>query len=143
MKQHRIPYPFYRGERDLYDAATDTNVRCKTWECGPEYENSGSDGGGVDAYAHGIGLMVLTEISRHKPATYPERVFFTRHFFDPEGKRFGKGGLRVATSKKFERLCGGYKCHSDSGTYDTGEKTVMLHAAPTENKPQGEAKLND
>lgn len=38
--------------------------------------------------AHGMGQMLLT---------------------DPEGREFGKGGLRVATAAQFERLRSGYR----------------------------------
>ncbi len=60
--------------------------------------------------ADAMGARLLTVISTHKPgARYPERVFYTQQWRDPDGKQFGKGGLRIATRPQFARMLRGYR----------------------------------
>lgn len=61
-----------------------------------------------EAEAEGIGAMLLTVIDVHKPGRFPARVFFTRQWRDPDGKVFGKGGLRITTVPAFLRRTKGY-----------------------------------
>lgn len=56
-----------------------------------------------------MGLMVLSEVSRHKPGKYLERVFYVRSWVTPEGHPFGKAKLRITTAANFARLCKGYR----------------------------------
>lgn len=46
-----------------------------------------------------------------RPGQYPTRVFYEREWVDPDGKRFGKKRLRIATSASFTRMLGGYRHH--------------------------------
>ena len=55
------------------------------------------------------GEMLLSVVSTHKPGKFPERIFYTRQWKDPEGKVFGKGALRVTTIGTFRRLLRGYR----------------------------------
>lgn len=82
-----------------------------SWRPGVRYQMrnvSGESEGYSEAIADGIGAQILTEVSRHKPERFPERVFYTRQWIAPDGRRFGKGGLHIATAEKFRRLTRGY-----------------------------------
>lgn len=101
-----VRFPFVRAtyeERDEEGVA-----ERETWKPGTRYEPIDNMGNGHDV-ADGVGWMHLTEISRHKPGKYPERVFYTRLFEDPDGKSFGKRNLRMTTAEAFRRLCAGYR----------------------------------
>ncbi len=104
----RVEYPFVR---DTYCADVDIesgrDIMATTWRPGTEFVGSqGPDGELTSgAYqAHGMGTMVLTVVSVHKPGRFPTRVFFTREWVNPDGKTFGKRGCRMVTREKFERL---------------------------------------
>jgi len=105
VSEHIIEYPFVRGTFAKYDGEGVNEI--PTWDPGVRYEIARPDGASY-ALADALGKMVLTEVSRHKPGKFPERVFFTRLFIDPDGKSFGKGGLKIVSSAKFARLCRGY-----------------------------------
>jgi hypothetical protein len=62
-----------------------------------------------DTIAHALGRMILTVVSVHRPGRYPERVFYTRQWEDPDGKVFGRNNLRVTTTGNFGRLIRGYR----------------------------------
>src|SRR3546814_8125533 len=95
-----VVYPFVREEVSLF--GEDGPYESVKWRPGASYENCGPYGD-VDICAHGEGKMVLCVEDVHKPGHFPTRVFFTRHFIDPDGKRFGKGGLKIMTVDAFRR----------------------------------------
>lgn len=99
-----IPYPFVRCKVEVFDGEAPRMI--ESWRPGIEdwMPNAYCEG----KYADGMGSMTLTEVSRHKPGKYPERVFYTRKFTTPDGVLFGKGGLRMTTATRFARLCKGY-----------------------------------
>lgn len=105
----RVRYPFVRcdvtlcGEDGPYDA--------RTWRPGVSIENAGPYGEDTDIVANGEGEMILTVIDVHKPGRFPTRVFYTRQWVDPNGYRFGKGGLRMTTVDAFKRMTAGYRLH--------------------------------
>jgi hypothetical protein len=101
-----VVFPFVRATREIRDEEGTATV--PTWRPGTAYEAIDNQGNGA-SFADGCGWMHLVEISRHKPGKYPERVFYTREFEDPDGKRFGKRGLRMTTAPAFARLCAGYR----------------------------------
>lgn len=104
---HRVePYPFVRETYKVYDE--DGSRDESSWRPGVEMVPSPPYGEDGYAVADGKGAMVLTEVSRHKPGKYPERVFYTREFVDPDGYTFGKGTLRVCSAGKFTRLAARY-----------------------------------
>lgn len=106
MSTISVPYPFVRVTKQVAVENDCAEVEC--WAPGVEIEARQYDDH-VNV-AHGMGRMLLTVISRHRPAPrYPERVFYTRKWADPDGREFGKGGLRIATAVQFERLCAGYR----------------------------------
>lgn len=59
--------------------------------------------------AKALGKMILTVVSMHKPGNYPERVFYTRQWEDPNGFIFGRGSLKIATTSHFRSLLKGYR----------------------------------
>lgn len=81
----------------------------KSWKPGCAYE--ATHNGGSEAYANGMGKMILTVIDVHTPGKYPTRVFYTRQWISPTGKAFGKGGLRICTLEKFRRLADRFMSH--------------------------------
>lgn len=99
------PYPFLRGTTELWDV--DGPCKVKTWIPGHEYKMVSADD--ADAVADGVGRVIYTVVSTHKPAHYPERVFFVRQWEDPDGKRFGKKNLRIMTTPTFRRYAKGYR----------------------------------
>ena len=107
--RHVADYPFIRmtwtapGEDGWEDIAS--------WKPGVDYE---TDRHHRDrAACDGWGQIILTEVATFKPGRYPERIFYTRRWRAPDGKEFGKPELRVATVKKFKRLCDGWRCDED------------------------------
>ena len=76
------------------------------WKPGVEFE---ACAGEHYAVAYGLGEMILTIVSIHKPGRFPERVFYTRQWRDPDGKVFGSKKLRMTTTPTFIRRASGYK----------------------------------
>lgn len=105
MTEIRAPYPFFRVLGTNWKDVMGPEIMC--WRPGTRAEHCAPDD--VESVADGLGLIVLTEVSRHKPGKYPERVFYVRQWIDPEGKQFGKTDLRMTTAQAFARLCKGYR----------------------------------
>lgn len=101
----RVVYPFVRCKATVFDC--DGPAEIDSWKPGVEYVLVYPDDS--EAVAHGLGFMYLTVVSVHKPGRYPTRVFFTRQFERPDGKRFGRNKLHIATAEKFKRLARGYQ----------------------------------
>lgn len=89
-----VPYPYVRDE--------DAGAR---WRPGTREDATGED---VENVADAIGAQELEVVSLHQPGKYQHRVFFKRQWIDPDGRRFGKAGLRVASIRKFRALVAGY-----------------------------------
>jgi hypothetical protein len=105
--EHR--YPFVR---DTYvepyadeDGIASREIPC--WKPGVRHENTPT--GDTEAFADGVGWQIITVVGRFKPGRFPERVFFTRKWRDPDGREFGKGGCRVVTMQVFRSLTSGYR----------------------------------
>lgn len=100
-----VKFPFVRCKVELWDGKEGVQV-VDSWRPGTRgvlvYPDSSED------VADGIGTMSLTEVSRHKPGRYPERVFYVRTFTDPDGRTFGKTKLRMTTAQNYRRLCSGH-----------------------------------
>ena len=115
---HEIRYPFHRGtfiEED-YDGRRES----PTWNVGPLDVR---DQYGQPTYvAHGWGKMLIKVVSRHKPGKYPERIFYTRQWEDPDGKQFGKTCLRITTAQRFKRLISGFGLSVVSESAQGGNK---------------------
>jgi hypothetical protein len=105
-----VPYPFVRDtytEHDMDGEGVFVSNDLPTWR--PGVRNEEDAPGYVTSYADAMGRMVLTVIDVHRPGKYPTRVFFTRHWITPEGKRFGKNKLRITTVEAFNRYQRGYQ----------------------------------
>ena len=102
--EYRVKFPFTKGVYSGYDE--DGPFEEKTWQPGCRGENVPPDD--AELVADGEGEMILTIIDIHKPGKYPERVFYTRMWRDPEGKEFGKGNLNITTSQAFKRRATSY-----------------------------------
>lgn len=102
------PYPFIRT---TYEARPDDidslPVDRPTWRPGVEHDY-------VDEYssrtfADANGEVEYTVIAVFKPGRFPSRVFYTRTWVDPDGKRFGKQKLHITTVQHFKTLIKGYR----------------------------------
>ena len=78
----------------------------KSWRPGVEWEQD--DEYAAHGVAEALGEMLLTVVDIHKPGRFPTRVFYTRQWKDPNGKVFGKAGLRITTLDAFRRRLRGY-----------------------------------
>lgn len=106
-----VVYPFVRDVFDDYEDDWRTgeshSKKVPTWKPGTIAESCGPED--FEDVCHARGAMLLTVVSIHKPGRFPTRVFYTRQWRSPDGKTFGKGGLRMTTSAAFRRLCSGYR----------------------------------
>lgn len=103
-----VRYPFIRDTYDSADFDGDAYkmVTQNVWKPGCGYRPSAPDD--VEPFCHAEGQMELTVIDVHKPGKYPARVFFTRQWIGPDGKRFGKTALRIMTMQAFKRRAAGW-----------------------------------
>lgn len=109
-QEHVISYPFSRDKyMDFGEDFNSTPVEMGTWRPGVVFEQM--DDYEAYALADAMGSIVLTIIATFKPGNYPTRVFYTRHWIDPDGKRFGKGSLRMTTERNFKVMLRGYRHH--------------------------------
>jgi hypothetical protein len=100
-----VVYPFVR---DTYQALDEEGFcDLPTWRPGVRFEAIGPEDSG--SVADAIGSAEFTVVAAFKPGRFPMRVFFTRQFVDPDGRRFGKGRLHIWTLEKFRRLTRGYR----------------------------------
>ena len=106
-------YPFFREKVSLPPDDPEGGYReTETWRPGTYSEVCGHGYDGepcTHTVADGIGTIILTVVSVHRPGTYPTRVFFTRRWRDPDGKEFGKTKLHIAVASKFYALSRGYR----------------------------------
>ena len=107
QKVYVVPYPFLRQKVRLWDG-DGGDYEINGWKPGTEFRAVSPHDPGGERFADAMGEMIITEVSRHKPGRYPERVFFTRRWRNPDGEEFGKGGLQVSVASKFARTISGY-----------------------------------
>lgn len=100
----RVSFPFYRGIHQKADEEGFFDVEVWIPGCRSEYVYPDD----TELVADGIGEMVLKIVDVHKPGKYPERVFYTRRWADPDGKEFGVGKLHITTTTAFKRRAKGY-----------------------------------
>jgi len=100
------PYPFVREKYVRVTPNPDEPER-DTWRPGVRFEPVPPDDG--EAVADAVGNIILTVVGRFKPGRFPERVFYTRQWESPDGAKFGKNNLRIATLAQFKRLALGYR----------------------------------
>ncbi len=106
-QEFKHAYPFVRGTH--VEMTEDGHNEIDTWNPGVRYEAVGPWGDETDIIADGEGFQVLTIVDVHKPGRYPERVFFTVSWVNPDGRVFGKKKLHIATTEKFRRLSRGFR----------------------------------
>lgn len=58
--------------------------------------------------ADGVGAQILTVVGKYRPGKFPERIFYTRRWRDPDAHEFGKGKLHTRTVGSFTALVRGY-----------------------------------
>lgn len=102
-----VTYPYFREMVCLPpdDPEATSMAEVESWRPGVRWVQVYDDS---EAEADGIGAMLLTVVDVHKPGRFPARVFFTRQWRDPDGKVFGKAGLRITTVPAFLRRTKGY-----------------------------------
>jgi hypothetical protein len=101
----RIKFPFYLGTHHGYDAGGDYYCD-EVWIPGTKSQDVCPDD--CELVADGEGEMILSIVDIHKPGRYPERVFYTRKWIDPDGDEFGATKLRIITTPTFKRRAAGY-----------------------------------
>ena len=103
-----VRYPFLRDNftKTDWDGDGVSEITLRTWKPGCGYRPHAPDD--VEPFCHAEGQMELTVIDVHKPGKYPARVFFTRQWVGPDGKRFGKTALRIMTMPAFKRRAAGW-----------------------------------
>jgi hypothetical protein len=100
-----IDYPFVLT---LYlDRDPDGCDERLSWKPGTTQERCAPDD--FESVAHGTGKMRLTIVGTFKPSGFPERVFFTRKWIDPDGRQFGKNRLHIKARSQFTNLTKGYR----------------------------------
>jgi hypothetical protein len=106
-------YPFVRYVADLYDEDDGRPYQTEGWRPGCTLkidENAGGYFPENHYVADGVGSMVLNVVAVFRPGRFPERVFYTRRWVDPDGREFGKPNkLRVTTAAHFRSLLKGYR----------------------------------
>jgi hypothetical protein len=106
------PFPFMRHVACLPGEDGYEDTPC--WKPGTAFESTqrylghGEYAEDVYCVAHGEGALRLHVVSVHKPGRYPTRVFYRREWVDPDGKVFGRPGLKVCVLSQFRRLATGY-----------------------------------
>jgi hypothetical protein len=104
-----VAHPFVRDTFTVNEGDGDgwTSYERPCWKPGCRTEMIPPDD--CEAVADAMGSQILTIVDIHKPGRFPERVFYTRRWRDPDGKEFGKGGLRIKTTQAFRWLARGYR----------------------------------
>lgn len=124
---YRAPYPFKWSTFGFGDYEHETWVPGVNWE---ERASRRSPHYDPETYAEcdGIGEIEITVVSRYKPPGFRERVFYTRQWIDPDGKRFGAGKLFCVTGPTFNRRKKGWWIPVPYELSDLG-KTLLEDAA--------------
>jgi hypothetical protein len=99
-KPYEIPYPFVRVIVELCNE--EGFYKEESWKPGIKLKD-------MEETADDVGKMVITMVSTHRPGPFPERVFYTRKWIDPDGKSFGKRKLLITPTYRFKNLLKGYR----------------------------------
>ena len=97
MGTHEVTYPFCKQIN--MDGTHSWTVGCDV-----KHDPMGH----TEWYANGEGKRVMTEISRHTPPGYGEKVFFSVEYIDPDGNKIGRKRLHMLGAKAFERRLSGF-----------------------------------
>ena len=101
-----LDHPFTR-ERSMVGWDDEGAMYANSWCPGVRFEPIGPEESG--AFADGVGKQILTIVSTHRPGKYPLRIFYTRQWIAPNGKRFGKDNLHIRAIQSFRQLIKGYR----------------------------------
>jgi len=96
-----VKYPFVKVKISLFDGEDGFN-ELVSWRPGTLPRMIYPDDS--EEFAHAEGKMKLSVVDTFKPGKYPERIFYTRKFIDPDGKEFGKNNLHICSIQKFRRI---------------------------------------
>lgn len=100
---HRVEFPFTVSEHDDYEG------KVKVWKPGVRFEDVG-DYGNPDAFADGVGTMVIEIVSLHQPSNrHPMMVFYRRSWEYPDGTTAKTRGLKIKAASALRRIVSGYK----------------------------------
>lgn len=103
-QQFEVKFPFVLDTYTRWNGGDPETE--ETWKPGCRDEGCPPDD--TELVADAEGEMILTVIDVHKPGHYPERVFYTRKWRDPDGKEFGATKLHITTTPTFKRRASGY-----------------------------------
>lgn len=103
-QQYEVKFPFVVSTYTVWDE--DGEHEEPTWKPGCREEFYSPED--TEFVADAEGEMILTVVDVHKPGHYPERVFYTRKWRDPEGNVFGATKLHITTTSTFKRRARGY-----------------------------------
>jgi hypothetical protein len=122
-QEFRVKAMFYIGDVGFMEG--EDYIQKKDWI--PGFVREALDNGGEYKWFNGYGHVTYTVVSFHSlPRPYPDRVFYTRKFTNPDGVEFGKSKLLIRTAGRFKQLvnqsCWPFYCSIDS------ENTVMEEA---------------
>lgn len=115
-----VEYPFIRVNISLM--TEDGFYETESWKPGTNEEFVYPDDS--EAVADGIGKMILSVVDVHKPGKFPERVFFTRKWVDPDGKEFGKNLLKIMVTPAFKRRASGFMYEYRLTEQTQGQKQI-------------------
>jgi len=109
-KVYAVRYPFFMSSYEKWEDDFPTEVQ--SWRPGCQVDTNQGEDDYLPVryyYSEGHGEMLLDVVGVFKPGRYPERVFFTRKWQDPDGKVFGKPNLRMTTKNNFIKMLNGYR----------------------------------
>lgn len=115
----KIKYPFIEQKDTLMIDEYDYG----DWIPGARFEGAESHCpfDGLAGEADGEGYMLIKIIKKvPMPKPYTMKVFFTREWIDPDGKRFGNKMLRMKGEQAFSNMIKGYRYDYD--LVDGGEE---------------------
>lgn len=99
-----VPHPFIREAYTTRDC--DGEQELIGWRPGIRNEPVPPDD--AEIVADGVGAQILTVLGKYRAGKFPERIFYTRRWRDPDGREFGKGKLHIRTVGAFTSLARGY-----------------------------------
>lgn len=111
-----VEYPFVTtptegdvfGEKE-YFINHNTGKVYDPWRPGTRYDTDAHNYDEPPMICEGLGKMILTVVSVHRPGKFPTRVFYTRKWRSPSGAEFGKNKLHIHALGHFTNLRRGYR----------------------------------
>lgn len=111
-----VEYPFIKAPVDaVVFGETEALINHNTgkafdpWKPGVSYDTDAHNYDEPPMVCDGLGQMILTVVSVHRPGKFPTRVFYTRKWRSPSGVEFGKNKLHIHGLGHFTHLRKGYR----------------------------------